>query len=269
MKKIGTLIMRIIVMAVFFVITIFLVDKFQNRQYKNLAMEMENATLPLVYVDYEGRYINCLHGYTTVVDTTLFRDCITPVTDDKKVRLAVDDKNGYAKDYSYELRSISGDSLIENGDLESDGEENGYQMFDIEIRMDIKPDTEYMLVFKLDGKDEETVRYYTRIVINDNYHADELLDFVQKFNAATFEFDTYEEASLIYPYMQAYKGQDDDSVSMGHMNLNSSYKDLIWSGMNPIRITSIIPQIKEIDVNYAVIELDYVTMTEDSNGETD
>lgn len=269
MKKIGTLIMRIIVMAVFFVITIFLVDKFQNRQYKNLAMEMENATLPLVYVDYEGRYINCLHGYTTVVDTTLFRDCITPVTDDKKVRLAVDDKNGYAKDYSYELRSISGDSLIENGDLESDGEENGYQMFDIEIRMDIKPDIEYMLVFKLDGKDEETVRYYTRIVINDNYHADELLDFVQKFNAATFEFDTYEEASLIYPYMQAYKGQDDDSVSMGHMNLNSSYKDLIWSGMNPIRITSIIPQIKEIDVNYAVIELDYVTMTEDSNGETD
>ena len=83
------------------------------------------------------------------------------------------------------------------------------------------------------------------------------------------DFDTYEEASLIYPYMQAYKGQDDDSVSMGHMNLNSSYKDLIWSGMNPIRITSIIPQIKEIDVNYAVIELDYVTMTEDSNGETD
>ena len=77
------------------------------------------------------------------------------------------------------------------------------QMFDIEIRMDIKPDTEYMLVFKLDGKDEETVRYYTRIVINDNYHADELLDFVQKFNAATFEFDTYEEASLIYPYMQS------------------------------------------------------------------
>ena len=155
MKKIGTLIMRIIVMAVFFVITFFLVDKFQNRQYKNLAMEMENATLPLVYVDYEGRYINCLHGYTTVVDTTLFRDCITPVTDDK---------DGYAKDYSYELRSISGDSLIENGDLESDGEENGYQMFDIEIRMDIKPDTEYMLVFKLDGKDEETVRYYTRII---------------------------------------------------------------------------------------------------------
>ena len=256
-------------MAVFFVITIFLVDKFQNRQYKNLAMEMENATLPLVYVDYEGRYINCLHGYTTVVDTTMLRDCITPVTDDKKVTFAVDDKNGYAKTYSYELRSISSDSLIENGDLTSDTEENGYRIFDIDIRMDIKPDTEYMLIFKLDGADGQTVRYYTRIVVNDNYHASELLDFVEQFNASTFDYEANEEGSFIYPYMQAYKGQDDDSLSMGHLNLTSSYKELVWSGVNPVRITSIIPQIKEIDVNYAVIELDYVTMAENTDGESD
>ena len=269
MKKIGNLVIRIIVMAVFFVVTIFLVDKFQNRQYKNLAMEMENATLPLVYVDYEGRYINCLHGYTTVVDTTMFRDCITPVTDDKKVTFAVDDKNGYAKSYSYELRSISGDSLIENGDLSSETEENGYRIFGIDIRMDIKPDTEYMMVFKLDGTDGQTVRYYTRIVVNDNYHASELLDFVEQFNSSTFDYEANEEGSFIYPYMQAYKGQDDDSLSMGHLNLTSSYKELIWSGMNPVRITSIIPQIKEIDVNYAVIELDYVTMTENTDGEAD
>ena len=269
MKKIGTLVIRIIVMAVFFVITIFLVDKFQNRQYKNLAMEMENATLPLVYVDYEGRYINCLHGYTTVVDTTMLRDCITPVTDDKKVTFAVDDKNGYAKTYSYELRSISSDSLIENGDLTSDTEENGYRIFDIDIRMDIKPDTEYMLIFKLDGADGQTVRYYTRIVVNDNYHASELLDFVEQFNASTFDYEANEEGSFIYPYMQAYKGQDDDSLSMGHLNLTSSYKELVWSGVNPVRITSIIPQIKEIDVNYAVIELDYVTMAENTDGESD
>lgn len=269
MKKIGTLVIRIIVMAVFFVITIFLVDKFQNRQYKNLAMEMENATLPLVYVDYEGRYINCLHGYTTVVDTTMLRDCITPVTDDKKVTFAVDDKNGYAKTYSYELRSISSDSLIENGDLTSDTEENGYRIFDIDIRMDIKPDTEYMLIFKLDGADGQTVRYYTRIVVNDNYHASELLDFVEQFNASTFDYEANEEGSFIYPYMQAYKGQDDDSLSMGHLNLTSSYKELVWSGVNPVRITSIIPQIKEIDVNYAVIELDYVTTAENTDGESD
>lgn len=269
MKKIGTLVIRIIVMAVFFVITIFLVDKFQNRQYKNLAMEMENATLPLVYVDYEGRYINCLHGYTTVVDTTMLRDCITPVTDDKKVTFAVDDKNGYAKTYSYELWSISSDSLIENGDLTSDTEENGYRIFDIDIRMDIKPDTEYMLIFKLDGADGQTVRYYTRIVVNDNYHASELLDFVEQFNASTFDYEANEEGSFIYPYMQAYKGQDDDSLSMGHLNLTSSYKELVWSGVNPVRITSIIPQIKEIDVNYAVIELDYVTTAENTDGESD
>ncbi len=77
--------------------------------------------MPLVYVNYEGRYINCLHGYTTDVDTTLLRDCITPVTVDKQVQISVDDKNGYAKEYSYELRSISNNSLIENGTLQAFG----------------------------------------------------------------------------------------------------------------------------------------------------
>ena len=56
---------------------------------------------------------------------------------------------------------------------------------------------------------------------------------------------------------------------MGHLNLTSSYKELVWSGVNPVRITSIIPQIKEIDVNYAVIELDYVTTAENTDGESD
>lgn len=269
MKKIGNLIIRIIVMAVFFVITIFLVDKFQNRQYKNLAVELENATLPLVYVNYEGRYINCLHGYTTDVDTTLLRDCITPVTVDKQVQISVDDKNGYAKEYSYELRSISNNSLIENGTLQPSGEENGYARVDIDIRMDIKADTEYMLVFKLEGEDGQTVRYYTRVVINNDYHAGELLDFVQKFNDATFDFEENEERSMLYPYMQAYEGQNDDSLSMGHFNLDSSYEELIWSGVNPVRITSIIPQIKEIDINYAVIELDYVNMAQNGDSDAD
>ena len=126
-----------------------------------------------------------------------------------------------------------------------------------------------MLIFKLDGADGQTVRYYTRIVVNDNYHASELLDFVEQFNASTFDYEANEEGSFIYPYMQAYNGQDDDSLSMGHLNLTSSYKELVWSGVNPVRITSIIPQIKEIDVNYAVIELDYVTTAENTDGESD
>lgn len=264
MKKLGNILLKVIVMAVVFVITIFFVDKFQNRSYENLATELEDSTLPLVYVNYEGRYINCLHGYRVSVDTTLMRDAITPVTNDKRITISVDDSEAYAAGYSYELRRVSGGSLIENGELEVTDEENGYDVVDIDIRMDIDADTEYMLIFIISGNDGEDVRYYTRIVINDDYHALELLDFIDEFNGATYEVEEYEELSMLYPYMESYKEENsDEDLQMGHVTLASSYSDLTWNDTNPVIVTSIIPIIKEIDVNYAVIELCYVNMVQD------
>ncbi len=266
MKKFRNILLRIIVMAVVFVITIFLVDKFENRNYENLAIELEDSSLPLVYINYEGRYINCLHGYTNAVDTTLMRDAITPVNEDKSISISIDDSNNYADSFSYELRRVSGDSLIENGELQSETDENGYEVVDIDIRMDIDADTEYMLIFVINGTDGQAVRYYTRIVINDDYHATELLDFAEEFNNATFEAEEYEELSFLYPYMESYTGgNSDEELEMGHITLGSSYSELTWSGMDPVTVTSIIPTIKEIDVNYAVIELDYVNMTQGEN----
>ncbi len=262
MKKLRNVLLRIIVMAVVFVITIFFVDRFENRNYENLAVELEDSSLPLVYVNYEGRFINCLHGYLSTVDTTLMRDAITPVTDDKEIQISVDDNNNYVESYAYELRRASGDSLIEKGDLEADTDENGYDVLNINIRMDIEADTEYMLVFIINGNSGQAAKYYTRIVINDDYHASELLDFVDEFNNATFEAEEYEELSMLYPYMESYQASNgDDDSEMGHTTLSDDYSELTWNGINPVVVTSIIPTIKEIDVNYAVIELDYVIMS--------
>lgn len=265
MKKIINILIKMIVMIIVFVITIIFVNKFENRQYNNLAVEMEAGKLPLVYVKYDDQYINCLHGYTMSVDTTLLRDAITPVSDEKRVQLLVDDKNEYVEDYSYEIRSIAGDSLVEDGELQVDGQENGYNILNIDILMNLESDMEYMLVLKLHGDNDEIARYYTRIVVNADYHAAELLDFANKFNEATFDFDEYEEKSFIYPYQSAFKENNknaDYDAAMGHISLASSYDDILWSGIEPMKITSSIPTIKEIDVNYAVIQLDYITMNQ-------
>jgi hypothetical protein len=260
-KKIINVLIKMVVMIVVFVVTAVFVNKFENRQYENLATEMDAGKLPLVYVKYDGQYINCLHGYTNTVDTTLLRDAITPVDENKNIQMLIDDNDKYVDAYSYEIRSIAGDSLIEDGSLETAGEENGYEVVNIGIRMDIQPDMEYMLVLKLTGEGEEVARYYTRIVINADYHAAELLDFVNEFNAATFDFDEYEEKSFIYPYQESYRENNSDSdTSMGHVSLADSYDNLLWNGINPMKITTAVPTIKEIDINYAVIQLDYITM---------
>ena len=269
MKKILGILFRIIVMVAVFLAAAVIVDRFNNRSYNSLAIEMQDARLPVAYVVYQDRYINCMHGYTSDVDTALLRDSITPVDDEKHIEIVLDDSENYASACSYELRSIAGDSLIENGELTSDSERDGYAVYDINIRMDIASDMEYMLVFKVTDADGEVASYYTRIVINDDYHASELLSFVDRINDATYDFDVAEEDSVISGYKDTYMSdegiKEDTEDSLIHTTLSSSYDMLTWNGLEPVKVSSVIPTIKEIDTNYAVIELCYIAESIDDD----
>ena len=99
MKKKINVLVRILVMAAIFVITIYLVNIFQNRSYKNLAAEMKDAELPLAYVCYGDSLLNCMHGYTGEVDLTLLRDSVTPIDENKNLEIMVE--NDAFKDASY------------------------------------------------------------------------------------------------------------------------------------------------------------------------
>lgn len=258
MKKIINILLRIIVMAVVCAATVYFVNIFQNRNYKNLAAEMTDSELPLAYVSYGDSLLNCMHGFTGDVDTTLLRDSITPIDDNKHIEIAVSNTENYAESYSYEVRSISGNSLIENGELEAADNGAGYDVLGIYIRMDLKPDMEYMLVVRVKGRNGGQAGYYTRIVVNDNYHESELLAAVKEFHDAEFDFDALESESVIGRYKAEYlSGTADENYGLGHINLANSYSEITWSGLKPTVIGDINTLIKEIDVNYAVIELEY------------
>ena len=165
MKKKINVLVRILVMAAIFVITIYLVNIFQNRSYKNLAAEMKDAELPLAYVSYGDSLLNCMHGYTGEVDLTLLRDSVTPIDENKNLEIMVENDAFKDASYSYEIRSISGDSLIEKGDLEAASGTDGYDVLDISARMDLKQDMEYMLVVKLKSGDGRSASYLSLIHI--------------------------------------------------------------------------------------------------------
>ena len=71
MKKKINVLVRIIVMAIVFVVTVYFVNIFENRNYDNLAKEMGDAELPLAYVSYGDTLLNCMHGYTGEVDSII------------------------------------------------------------------------------------------------------------------------------------------------------------------------------------------------------
>ena len=164
----------------------------------------------------------------------------------------------YASGYSYEIRSIAGDSLVEKGDIEAADNGSGYDELDINVRMDLKKDMEYMLVVKASSEKGLAASYYTRIVVNDDYHEAELLKAVQDFHDASFDFNALETESVIGTYKTEYAGTSTgDSFGLGHVNLANDYADIMWDGLKPTVVSDINIYIKEIDVNYAVIEMEY------------
>lgn len=72
--------------------------------------------------------------------------------------------------------------------------------------MDLKKDMEYMLVVKASSEKGLAASYYTRIVVNDDYHEAELLKAVQDFHDASFDFNALETESVIGTYKTEYAG---------------------------------------------------------------
>ena len=59
--------------------TAFLVNQFNNRGLDRVSSELDEPTLPYVYLEFEGKVINRTCGYTQTMSTSLMRDGIVPL----------------------------------------------------------------------------------------------------------------------------------------------------------------------------------------------
>lgn len=251
-KKIITKVLVFIIVAAG---TAFLINKLNNSKLADATREMDDPQLPLVYCQFEGQIVNQMFGYTQTMSTGLMRDGIVPLNQDYGVNILVEDTQSYGVGYSYELRTIAGDSLIEEGDLEQATEYQGYKQYDVRFRMDMKQNQEYVLVFKIDNSNGDCARYYTRVVNLENQYAAKIMDYANQFHNTTFTKDVNaEQGNLVYDQLKS--GNSDNNLA--HVNLNSSYELVSWGGIVPLVVTGIVPEITEIDKEYAVIHMAYV-----------
>ena len=60
-----------------------------NRGNMDTTADMENATLPLIYLDVAGREVNCLFGYKEPVQIPYVQNCLTPIPKDRTLDITV------------------------------------------------------------------------------------------------------------------------------------------------------------------------------------
>ncbi len=250
----GRVLAKILILLCIFFGTIFFVNRIHNSGVEDVSVEMEQATLPIVYVRYNDQFINTLHGYAGKVDTTFFRDTITPMDYGQTIELWSDQGSEEYGTYEYELRSLYQGDLIENGAVTELNHADGYDKIRITFRTELEGQQEYVLVLKAIHDEDVAVRYYTRVVVENDFHAKYLIDFVQNFIEAIFDKEKAEDVitKSIEP------NEDGNNEYLSEVNIHSSFETITFANLAPSQLTKPIPSIKEIDDSYAIIQLKYM-----------
>lgn len=88
---------------------------------------MEEPSLPVIYAEADGRKINMMHGYLQEMGSTASADCITPLAEDRGLKLQIKHSEGNISSIRYEVRSLDLKHFIEKTEL------NGYSVQELSL----------------------------------------------------------------------------------------------------------------------------------------
>lgn len=225
-----------IVCFVTFFISLFTISAVMNRGNTDTTMEMSPASYPLVYINYEGKHINSLHGYAKEMDVSYMRDTITPLGEDRQISLYLEKYQNEITSLTFEVRSIDGDRLIENSQIYNYKEQDNSISADIILKDLIDVDTEYEFILLVGISGGKSIHYYTRIIQRSENHAGEEIRFVHDFHEKTFDKEAARDLTM---YLET--DETGDNTSFSHVNIHSSFAQITWGNLDVEKISE--PQI--------------------------
>ncbi len=243
-KPIRLTIIKTVYFFLVLLVAIFVVSRFAGADNADMSAPMGKASLPVVTLSCDGKEINPLHGYISEMDIKYLRGTIIPVGAGREVDFDINTYGSDVWNLAFEVRSISGDSLVERTVISDYNESSEHIRGSFQLKDLITASREYMLVFTMDT-DLGTARYYSRLVWTEDdsrYHIDEELDFVLGFSEATFSKTEAEEYSR---YLES--NSDGDNTTFNRVNIHSSFSQVTWGDMNITRHTT--PEVYVTDLH--------------------
>ena len=251
-----------IVIAVFF-IALFVAGSIINQGTTDMTMEMGQATFPVVTVRFNGIEMNPMHGYRKEMKTNLMRESITPLMSGRKVSLQIDRFGAEISSMAFEVRSVDGERLIENTQIpEWEERDDGTLFVTLELKDLIDMNQEYELILLLTPASGETIRYYTRIISQEDYHVTDKLEFVKDFTTKTFD---KEAARSLTKYLES--NSSGDNTNLGKVTIHSSFDQITYAGLPITAKTGPQITIKEIDEQTGSFVTDFYVTTSDAEAE--
>ncbi len=241
------------VFVIVFLISLFVIGKIMNKGNNDMTMEMEPATLPLIYTQGMSGEYNCLHGYTSEVDVAFQRENITVLPENRGIGFRIDTFGETVEEVTFEVRDLDGDRLIENGIVSNTNRVEDSIYFTVSIKDLIEENTEYNMILCLAMENGKIVKYFTRFVWGDNYFLEEKLSFVQEFHRKTFD---KESARDITKYLES--NASGDNTNYGNVNIHSSFDQITWGDLEVYKETKPQYTVMELANQTANISINYI-----------
>lgn len=222
---------------------------------------IEDANLPVIYMEMNGRQLNCLHGYLQDDAAVAGRDSLTVLPDDRQLPVVVKDLNGDITGMQYEIRSMDGERLVEKTDLPDWQAEGETVRAVLPIQNLLSKENEYQLILRISTEKHPLISYYTRILWSDNQWSQDMINLALDFSEKTFDYQTARELTV---YLETESTADNSSL--GHVTLKSSFDQLTWAGLKMERVGEVAVTLKELQGIAGNIQLDYKVARNDEDG---
>lgn len=235
-----------------FLFSAMVISRIMNQGNTDMTAKMRPASFPLIYMNTDGERVNCLHGYAQEMDGSSLREVITVVPEGRTVRFEVEKYGTDISGVMYELRSVDGERLIENGEVSDKEEEKDIIRAAITLKDLIEPKTEYSLILILETEAGE-IRYYTRVILAEDYYISEKLDFVKDFHERTFD---KEAAAELTKYLES--NSEGNNTTFAKVNIHSSFNQITWGDLEVTKETVPTVSVKEISGQTGSFLLEYI-----------
>jgi len=243
-------IIKSLVCILAFIITAMITSRFLNHENIDITEEMPATSFPIMYMVTEGERTNCLHGFANDMNDTMLRDTISPIGLDRLVEFQVEGNVNDINQIRYEVRSVGDNRLIENDNIEIHRDKNISGK--IALKDLYEDNKEYSLIIIL-CKESKEIKYYTRIVEQEDYQVLPKIDFVKDFHNKTFD---KAEAKSLVSYLET--DSTGDNTTFAKTNIHSNLEQVTWGELQVFEETDPDIEIQEIGKNVATMSLRYV-----------
>ena len=222
---------------------------------------IEDADLPVVYMEQFGREMNCLYGFVEDNSRRAGRGDLTVLPQDRRLNVVFEDVDSRVKGIQYEIRSLDGERLVERTVLERWETQDGTVRAQLPIQNLLVSDREYRLTLTISTEEHPEVHYYTRIMTTENQYAESMLLLAEEFSEKTFQYDTARELTT---YLES--DLNADNSSLGEVTLKNNFEQLTWRSLGMQRVGSVSMHLKELQGIMGCVELEYVVSRTDETG---